>query len=240
MAETADILTDDSKIVTLPDLLAGCPMADMAPMNKVEHKWEELVKIDPNILPITYVNSSAALKAFCAMHGGTTCTSSNAENIFNWALKQKRTILFFPDQHLGGNIARKIGIPDDKIIKLTKEITEKEIKNAKVLLWPGYCPVHNKFNKKSVEFIKKKHPDIKILAHPECPQEVFDLADETGSTEKIIHTINNAPSGSKWAIGTEIHLVSRLTKLHPDKHIEILFSLNWKKSFVLLHLNQNL
>jgi len=225
MAETADILTKENQIVTLPDPGAGCPMADMAPTKKVEEMWRKITSIcDEEILPITYVNSSAAIKAFCAEQNGTVCTSTNAKKILSWAIKQNKKILFLPDRHLGGNIARSMKVPESSIITLSQEITDKKINDAKVLLWQGHCPVHNRFKEKDIYSSKKKNPSIKLIAHPECPKEVFEAADATGSTEQIIQTVKASPSGSKWLIATEVHLVERLKKQHPDKHIETLTS----------------
>ncbi len=223
MAETADILNDGKKIVTLPDMRAGCPMADMAPIHRVERMWKKITKIcGTEIIPITYINSSAALKAFCAERGGTVCTSSNADKIIAWALQQNKKILFLPDKHLGGNVARDAGIPDQEIVTLERKTPESDLKQAKVILWQGHCPVHNKFSKEAVEEARKRVSGIKLIAHPECPREVYELAEHTGSTQKIIQTIKDSEPGSKWVIGTETHLVGRLKKQHPDKHIEIL------------------
>lgn len=223
MAETADILTGSNQIVTLPDMRAGCPMADMAPIKRVEKLWGKLnAASKEETLPITYINSSAELKAFCADKNGTVCTSTNAGKILEWALKQNKKILFLPDRHLGGNIARQMKISPEEIITVTPKTTAEEINRSKILLWQGHCPVHNKFSKEAVFEAKKKRPNIKLIAHPECPQEVFELADATGSTEQIIKQVEASEPGSEWLIATETHLVGRLKKQHPDKHIEIL------------------
>lgn len=225
MAETADILNKGNKIVTLPDLRAGCPMADMAPIGRVKKIWKRLVNIcQEEPIPITYINSSAELKAFCAEKGGTVCTSSNAAKILNWGLNQNKKILFLPDMHLGGNVARDTGIPNEKIVTFTTKTPQEQVRQAQVILWQGHCPVHNKFTKQAYLESKKQRPNLQLIAHPECPQEVYEIADYTGSTSKIIQTIESAAPGSEWAIGTETHLVGRLKKQHPDKHIEILSS----------------
>lgn len=224
MAETADIITADHQVVTLPDLRAGCPMADMAPIRKVHRFWQKLgTQTDTNkVIPITYINSSAKIKAFCGEHGGTVCTSSNAANIMKWALAQNKKILFLPDRHLGGNISRDMGLLDSEIFDLDHQLSNEEINQARVLLWHGHCPVHNKFSAKTFLQRQKDLPELQLIAHPECPREVYEIASFTGSTQKIIQFIEQSKPGSKWAIGTETHLVSRLQKIHPDKHIEML------------------
>lgn len=225
MAETADILTPDFQKVILPDLQAGCSMADMADIDQVEECWDELLNItDKKIIPITYVNSTAALKAFCGRNGGAVCTSSNAEQILKWSFEQGDKVLFFPDQHLGRNTAYKMGIPLAKMpiwnpFAVTTEDDKNDYRDSKVILWQGYCSVHMNFRSKYIDEFKKQFPGMKFLVHPECEFETVVKADYVGSTSFIIDTINNAPYGSSWAIGTENHLVERLNSQHPDKHI---------------------
>jgi len=225
MAESADILNDD-KIVILPDLAAGCSMAEMAALEQVETAWDELGEwIDTNkLIPVTYINSTADLKAFVGKHGGAVCTSSNAGKVLRWAFEQGERVFFFPDQHLGRNTAKAMGIPLDRILlwdqtKPNGALTREEVERSKVLLWRGHCSVHQMFRPEDVEAFRRKVPGIKVLVHPECRMEVMDLADLKGSTEFIIDTIASAPAGSAWAIGTELHLVNRLKAEHPDKQI---------------------
>jgi quinolinate synthase len=223
MAETADILTSTKQIVTLPDMRAGCPMADMAPIRRVTRLWEKITAAThEKIIPITYINSSAKLKAFCADHDGTVCTSTNAEKILRWALSKGDKILFLPDRHLGRNISKSLGIDRAEMIEVSSKTPDQEISAAKILLWQGHCPVHNKFTAEAVHKAKSLYPDTKLIAHPECPEEVFDLADFSGSTARIIEIIENAAPHSSWVIGTETHLVGRLQKRHTDKRIQML------------------
>lgn len=239
MAETADILANQPErvatrrgarvTVVLPDMAAGCSMADMAAIEQVESAWEELGEVidTQDITPVTYINSAASLKAFCGRHGGIICTSSNAEAVLRWAFERAKRVLFFPDQHLGRNTSLKMGIPvaqmpvwdpyADELGGHTAEVFQ----HSKVILWQGHCSVHQVFRPEHVQRFREQVPGINILVHPECPQEVNDLADISGSTGKIIRTIQAAPAGSKWAIGTELHLVQRLKKEHP--HLEIHF-----------------
>lgn len=226
MAETADIVTGDRQKVILPDLTAGCSMADMADIYKVEKAWEEIAGITGNdgLLPVTYINSSAELKAFCGKKGGAICTSSSAEKILRWALGGNKKVFFFPDEHLGRNSAFKIGIPEDEIIVWHREEhlggnSTAGIEKARVILWNGFCNVHMLFLPKHIEYFREKHPGINIIVHPECRREVVELSDLCGSTEYIINTVKAAPSGTAWAIGTEINLVNRLRKEQPDKTI---------------------
>lgn len=224
MAETADILTTKEQTVILPDLRAGCSMADMADIYQTEHAWTVMQEqFGDTILPLTYVNSTAAIKAFCGKHGGATVTSSNAKKMLEWAFSQKERILFLPDQHLGRNTAYELGIPLDQMavwdpIKNRFDY-EGDLQQVKVILWKGYCSVHEKFTTENVQHIRQHDPDRKIIVHPECSHEVVQLADEVGSTTQIIHIIERSPSGSKWAVGTEMNLVNRLAKLHQDKDI---------------------
>ncbi|MFO0945291.1 MAG: quinolinate synthase NadA [Planctomycetota bacterium] len=232
MAETADILTDDTVEVILPDMSAGCSMADMADIDQVEACWDDL---DPildvsTITPVTYINSTAALKAFCGRNEGTVCTSSNAEKVLQWALARRDRILFFPDQHLGRNTAKRMGIPLDRMIVWDPSQplggnTEEQVRNATVILWRGWCSVHQMFKPEHVQMFRKRDPEIKVLVHPECPMEVVDQADLVGSTEFILKTVSQAPAGSKWAIGTELHLVNRLKAENPTKQIQFLSSM---------------
>jgi quinolinate synthase len=230
MAESADILTSDRQKVILPDLAAGCSMADMATASQVDECWKTLTSlgIASTTIPVTYMNSSAAIKSFTGEHGGTVCTSSNAQSAMQWAFKQGEKVLFLPDQHLGRNTAVKsLGLSlDDCVLwnpwKPMGGLTETEIKSAKVILWRGHCSVHGRFSKESIDDVRSRVPGVKILVHPECTHEVVSNADVVGSTEFIIKTIEAAPKGSAWAIGTEFNLVSRLAKAHPDKTIVFL------------------
>ena len=227
MAEMADILTSDEQVVILPDPAAGCSMADMANDEQVRRCWAELsTVINPGetVTPVTYINSSADLKAFCGEHEGVVCTSGNAKTIMTWAWQQREKILFFPDQHLGENTAVTMGISDNEMIiwdpfQPMGGNSEEDIKNAKLILWKGFCSVHQLFKAEHAETMRNNHPDIQILAHPECSREVCETADFVGSTERIIEHVNAAPSGSKFAIATELNLVNRLRIQHPDKPI---------------------
>ncbi|GJM24144.1 MAG: quinolinate synthase A [Phycisphaerae bacterium] len=228
MAESADILTDDSVKVILPDLSAGCSMADMAALDQLEDAWAFLNEsAGAKFVPITYVNSAASIKAFCGEHGGACCTSSNAAMVLEWAFKQGDKVIFLPDQHLGRNTAYAMGIPlDDMVVYDPKEpdggLSAGQARDAKVILWKGHCSVHQLFNAAQCDAIRANEPDRKILVHPECSWEVVQKADLAGSTEFIINTIEQAPKGSKWAIGTEVHLVNRLTNTHQDKDVRSL------------------
>ncbi|TCS83171.1 quinolinate synthase NadA [Tepidibacillus fermentans] len=224
MAETADILTDEYQKVILPSLDAGCSMADMANIEQTERAWNQLqAHFEDTILPLTYVNSTAAIKAFVGRNGGSTLTSSNAKQVVRWAFTQKERILFLPDQHLGRNTGFELGIPLDQMA-IWDPILERleydgDINQIKMILWKGHCNVHEKFTTKQVNHIRKTKPDMKIIVHPECPIEIVQLADENGSTNKIINTIAASPSGSKWAVGTEHNLVHRLAQTYTDKEI---------------------
>jgi quinolinate synthase len=227
MAESADILTSDKQQVILPDLAAGCSMADMATASQVDACWKTLsgLGIASQTIPVTYMNSSAAIKSFTGENGGTICTSSNAKAAMEWAFTQGSKILFLPDQHLGRNTAVQslgLSLEDCVLWNPWKEmggLTAAELENAKVILWRGHCSVHGRFSKDSIDDVRSRIPEVKILVHPECTHEVVTNADVVGSTEFIIRTIENAPGGSAWAIGTEFNLVSRLAKAHPDKNI---------------------
>jgi quinolinate synthase len=226
MAESADILTGDHQQVILPDLNAGCSMADMADIDQVEEAWESLeqvIDVD-RLVPITYMNSSAALKAFVGDHGGAVCTSTNARAVLEWAFEQGEQVLFFPDQHLGRNTGYAMGYTeaDMRVWNPRFElggIGESDCKEATFLLWKGHCSVHQRFRPEHIDQFRAEHPDGIVVVHPECPHETAALADQVGSTDFIIRAIEAAPSGSTIAVGTEIHLVQRLDAETPDKHV---------------------
>ncbi len=230
MAESADILGKPHQQVILPDLGAGCSMADMATIEQVEDAWEQLREIgilENKVAPITYMNSSAAIKAFCGRNEGVVCTSSNAVPLFDIYLKNFDKMFFFPDQHLGRNTGAKFGIPLDKMVLWNphEELggnTEEELRAAKLILWRGHCSVHGRFKPWHVDQIRKQVPSVQVIVHPECPREVVEISDFNGSTSFIIKTVENALSGSKWAIGTEVNLVNRLAERFPDKEIRLL------------------
>ncbi len=246
MAETADILAnrpeklterDGRRVtVTLPDLAAGCSMADMAAIEQIEDAWDQLGEVidTERLIPVTYINSAASLKAFVGRHGGIVCTSSNAKAAIEWAFDKSKggkggdRVMFFPDQHLGRNTAHGMGIGNELMPVWNpheEELggnTEEELEKSKVILWRGWCSVHQMFKAEHVAMFREKYPGIKVLVHPECPQEVFEIADEFGSTGAIIKAVRNAPAGTKWAIGTELHLVNRLKQEHPEQEIHFL------------------
>ncbi|HEV2763616.1 MAG TPA: quinolinate synthase NadA [Pyrinomonadaceae bacterium] len=231
MAESADILKPGSQKVILPDLGAGCSMADMATAEQVEDAWEQLTDIgvvgDFKVVPVTYMNSSAAIKAFCGEHEGVVCTSSNAVPLFDKYLKEADKLFFFPDQHLGRNTGHRFGIPAEQMVLWdpNKELggnTEEQLRNARLLLWKGHCSVHGRFREWHVEQVRREVPGVKVLVHPECVREVVAKSDLNGSTEFIIKTLEAAPAGSKWAVGTEVNLVNRLAARFPDKDIRLL------------------
>ncbi|MDG5786369.1 quinolinate synthase NadA [Evansella sp. AB-P1] len=223
MAETADILTGEHQTVVLPDMRAGCSMADMANMEQTEKAWEQLVEhYGDTIVPLTYVNSTAEIKAFVGKHGGATVTSSNAKKMLQWAFKQKKRILFLPDQHLGRNTAYDLGITlEDMVVwnPIQNNFEGNPHEDVKMILWKGHCSVHENFRIEHVEQLRKEEPDRQILVHPECTHDVVRASDLDGSTKYIIETIKAAPAGSKWAIGTEMNLVNRLIQQHSDKDI---------------------
>lgn len=226
MAETADILTTPDQKVILPDLAAGCSMADMAEIETVETAWQEITSLVPEfaITPITYINSSADLKAFCGEHGGSVCTSTNAEKIIRWAFQRREKILFFPDQHLGRNTCKRMGIPLDQMIlwdpaQRNGGNSAEAIRKARVFLWKGFCSVHQMFQPQHVDYFRRQYPGIEVMVHPECSMEVVDQSDRVGSTEQIIRTVTSAPAGSQWVIGTELNLVNRLKRDNPDKDV---------------------
>jgi len=230
MAESANILGRPGQRVILPDLGAGCSMADMATIEQVEDAWEQLRDIgvlQSKVAPITYMNSSAAIKAFCGRNEGVVCTSSNAVPLFDIYLKEFDKMFFFPDQHLGRNTGAKFGIPLDKMVLWNphEELggnTEEELHEAKLILWRGHCSVHGRFKPWHVDKIRADIPGVQVLVHPECTREVVEASDLNGSTSFIIKTVENAPNGSKWAIGTEVNLVNRLQLRFPDKEVRLL------------------
>ena len=245
MAESADILTSDEQIVMLPNLRAGCSMADMATLVDVEVAWSEMLastnlkdpinKEDPAspamegesyLVPVTYMNSSADLKDFVGRHGGIVCTSSNAEGVLQWAFDRagpNGAVLFFPDQHLGRNTGLRMGITEEQMPTWTPNIgASSDLSNARIILWHGFCSVHKRFKPSQIADFRQRHPDGVVVVHPECPKETVDVADANGSTQYIINYVNNLPEGSTVAIGTEINMVARLADDHPDKHIECL------------------
>ena len=240
MAETADILANRPEqvaarggkrvTVVLPDLAAGCSMADMAAIEQVEDAWADLATVIDiaDITPVTYINSAASLKAFCGRNGGIVCTSSNAEAVLKWAFAKGTRVLFFPDQHLGRNTARRMGISLDEMcvwnpheLRLGGNDAQQLLK-SRVVLWQGHCSVHAMFRPEHVDAMRAHFPDIKILVHPECPMEVVDKADLAGSTSYILKQVEQAPPGTQWGIGTELHLVKRLEQNHPEQVIKFL------------------
>jgi len=223
MAESADILRDEHQVVILPDLNAGCSMADMASIDQVEVCWEEISsRVKGRVVPVTYINSTAAIKAFVGRQGGSVCTSSNARKVMEWALKRGEKGLFIPDEHLGRNTGYRMGIPLDEMVVWDPHeelggLTEDEIRHARVILWKGNCSVHQRFLPQHVERVRKDYPGIRVIVHPECRWDVCELADAVGSTEFIIRKIAEGGPGSKFAVGTEIHLVKRLAQENPDR-----------------------
>jgi len=230
MAESADILTSEKQKVILPDLAAGCSMADMATAAQVDQCWSELSQLGfaEKTIPVTYMNSSAAIKSFTGQHGGTICTSSNAEKSLRWAFGKGEKVLFLPDQHLGRNTAVKdLGLSlEDCVVwnpwKPMGGLTESEIRNAKMILWRGHCSVHGRFTRQSIDDFRTRIPEINIIVHPECQHEVVSAADYVGSTEGIIKTVSEAAPGTQWAVGTELNLVGRLAAMNPDKKVYFL------------------
>jgi quinolinate synthase len=226
MAESADILRRDRQIVVLPDLNAGCSMADMADIGQVELCWDELGSaLDTNkIIPVTYMNSTAAIKSFTGEHGGSVCTSSNAAAVMKWAFARGEKVLFLPDEHLGRNTGYRMGIPLDEMVVWDpfQDLggnTPEALRKAKVILWKGYCSVHQRFTPEHIAKVRKEHPGIRVIVHPECRFEVAQAADEIGSTEGIVKSILASPVGTEWAVGTEIHLVNRLSKEIKDRKV---------------------
>jgi quinolinate synthase len=240
MAETADILANRPEklalrggrrvTVVLPDMAAGCSMADMAAIDQVEDAWADLGTVidTADVTPVTYINSAASLKAFCGRHGGIVCTSSNARAVLDWAFARRRRVLFFPDQHLGRNTARTMGIPlaemcvwDPHAPRLGGN-DKAALERSRVILWQGHCSVHAMFKPEHVDAFRANLPGVKVLVHPECAMEVVDKADLVGSTSYIIRQVEAAPPGTAWAIGTELHLVKRLEKNHPEQTVRFL------------------
>jgi len=216
MAESADVLCAPHQQVILPDLAAGCSMADMAAPDQLEMVWEELQQMGiTSVVPVTYINSAASIKAFVGERGGTVCTSSNAMATLEWAFARGEKILFLPDQHLGRNTAYKMGIPLDEMVvwdphEIFGGLDPDDVKRAKMILWKGHCSVHTRFSVGQIAGIRKQHPKVRVIVHPEVPWDVVQAADDNGSTEYILSQVRNSPPGSEWAVGTEIHLVNRL------------------------------
>jgi quinolinate synthase len=226
MAESADILRREHQTVILPDLNAGCSMADMADIGQVEACWSELSSLvdSRKVIPVTYMNSTAAIKSFTGEHGGSVCTSSNAAGVMNWAFENGEKVLFLPDEHLGRNTGYRMGIQLEQMIVWDpyQEFggnTPEAIRSARIILWKGYCSVHQRFTPQQVERVRREHPGIRVIAHPECRFEVAEAADQIGSTEGIITAIKASPAGTEWAVGTEIHLVNRLSKELQDHKV---------------------
>lgn len=240
MAETADILANrperlaeragERVTVVLPDMAAGCSMADMAAIEQVEDCWAELSGVidADDLMPVTYVNSAASLKAFCGRRGGIVCTSANARAVLEWSFARRRRVLFFPDQHLGRNTALRMGVPLEEMPVWDPHRgelggnTPETIERSRVILWRGHCSVHQMFRPEHVDQFRDKYPGIRILVHPECMMEVVDKADVIGSTGRIIRAVEEAPPGTRWAVGTELHLVNRLKQEHPEQEIHFL------------------
>jgi quinolinate synthase len=240
MAESADVLSTDDQKVILPDLAAGCSMADMADPDQLELCWSDLEQMGvldagagrPAALgsaeacvPVTYINSAASIKAFCGEHGGVVCTSSNAAATLKWAWARGERILFLPDQHLGRNTAHKLGVPLDRMVvwdpdEIWGGLEPDAVRRARIILWKGHCSVHTRFTVRQIENIRAQHPGVRVIVHPEVPLEVVQAADDSGSTEYIIKTVSESPAGSTWAVGTEIHLVNRLARqMQPDRTV---------------------
>jgi len=235
MAEVADILSRPEQTAILPDLAAGCSMADMANLGKVEKAWRELHEVlgdaDQAIIPVTYINSAADLKAFCGRHGGIVCTSSNARQVLDWSLHQRAKVLFFPDQHLGRNTGYRMGIPLEEMatwdfMQPMGGLTPEQINRAKIILWKGFCSVHQMFRPAHIEAFREKFPEGKVISHPECSFEVCQKSDYVGSTEFIIKTVTDSAPGSRWLVGTELNLVNRLHEQckHEGKHVHFMSS----------------
>ncbi|HVT47475.1 MAG TPA: quinolinate synthase NadA [Vicinamibacterales bacterium] len=232
MAESADVLSGDRQQVILPDLAAGCSMADMAAIDQLETCWEEMASVGvTGVIPVTYINSSAAIKGFCGEHGGIVCTSTNAAKVLAWAWARGRTVLMLPDQHLGRNTAYKMGVPLDEMVLWDPDaplggLEPTSLQHARLVLWKGHCSVHTRFSVRQIEQFRAAHPDGKVIAHPECTFDVVQAADESGSTDYIIRTVTGSPEGSVWAVATEIHLVNRLAReLAPARTVMTLDSL---------------
>jgi quinolinate synthase len=234
MAESADVLCGPHQQVILPDLAAGCSMADMAAPDQLSMCWEELTQMgitprlgsgQAGVVPVTYINSAASIKAFVGERGGTVCTSSNAAATLRWAFSKGERILFLPDQHLGRNTAYKMGIPLDEMVvwdpnEIFGGLQPEQVQRAKMILWKGHCSVHTRFTVKQIETIRGQHPGVRVIVHPEVPWDVVQAADDSGSTEYIIKAVKNSPAGSQWAVGTEVHLVNRLAnEVAPERTV---------------------
>ncbi|MBL1259210.1 MAG: quinolinate synthase NadA [Thiotrichaceae bacterium] len=231
MAEVADILSRPNQIAMLPDLSAGCSMADMANLAKVERAWQEISRVldpDEHVTPVTYINSAADLKAFCGRHGGVVCTSTNAQQILEWSFERREKVLFFPDQHLGRNTAAKMGIALDEMVVWDFDqpfggLSKEQIKNAKMILWKGFCSVHQMFKAEDIDRFRAMYPDVKVISHPEASYEVCQKSDYVGSTEYIINTVAASAAGSRWLVGTELNLVTRLHEQHKHQDKSVHF-----------------
>ena len=226
MAESADVLRAPHQKVILPDLAAGCSMADMVEPDQLETCWEELTQLGVSgVVPVTYINSAAAIKAFVGERGGTVCTSSNARATLEWAFARGGKVLFLPDQHLGRNTAFKMGIPLDEMVvwdpaEIFGGLEPEQVQRARMILWKGHCSVHTRFTVRQIEAIRRQHPGVRVIVHPEVPWEVVQAADDSGSTEHIIRTVSASPAGSVWAVGTEVHLVNRLAQqMAPERTV---------------------
>ena len=231
MAEVSDILSRPEQITVLPDLAAGCSMADMANRANVERSWKELntlINADEQVTPVTYINSAADLKAFCGQHEGIVCTSSNAQQVLEWCFEKREKILFFPDEHLGRNTGYRMGIPLEEMVvwdfnQPMGGLTKEQINNAKMILWKGFCSVHQMFQEKQIDDFKKKHPETIVIAHPEANFEVCEKADYVGSTEMILKTVREAKPNTRWLVATELNLVNRLKEEVKDQKKEVHF-----------------
>ncbi len=228
MAESADVLSADHQQVILPDLAAGCSMADMADPEQLEQCWSDLEQMlgsASGIVPVTYINSAASIKAFCGEHGGVVCTSSNAAATLKWAWERGEKIVFLPDQHLGRNTAYKLGVPLDQMMvwdpnEIWGGLEPDAVRRARMILWKGHCSVHERFTVRQIENIRARHPGVRVIVHPEVSWEVVQAADDAGSTEYILKTVRESPVGSTWAVGTEVHLVNRLAReMDPDRTV---------------------
>lgn len=232
MAESADVLSAPHQRVILPDLAAGCSMADMAAVDQLEVCWDELRTLGASsVIPVTYINSTAAIKAFCGAHDGIVCTSSNAARVMRWAWERGEKLVMLPDQHLGRNTAAKMGIPLDQMVVWDPDepfggLTAADVAAARLILWKGHCSVHTRFSVRQIEQFRQTYPEGRVIVHPECTHEVVQAADDAGSTEHIIRTVKGSPAGSVWAVGTEIHLVNRLAReVAPERTVVTLDSL---------------
>lgn len=230
MAEVADILSRPDQVSILPDMAAGCSMADMANLANVERAWREMAEVldpDMQVTPVTYINSAADLKAFCGRHGGIVCTSTNARHVIEWGFERREKILFFPDQHLGRNTGYRMGIPLDEMVvwdfdKPMGGLSAEQLRRARMILWKGYCSVHQMFRPEHIDNFKRNYPDTRVISHPEACFEVCQKSDYVGSTEYIVKTISASGPGTRWLVGTELNLVNRLNEQFPDKHVHFM------------------